>query len=103
RADLARFDRNDTLADKSLGTVRDGLPKGGKDLVTKDGNYRSERTSVHKSVADQNATTGMKATIGVAIVADSVKGGPGSTEEVRVGDNVIQIGARQATVVNTKS
>ncbi|MCI68138.1 hypothetical protein A2U01_0089397, partial [Trifolium medium] len=45
----------------------------------------------------------MKAKIGVAIVADSGKGGPGSTEEVRVGDNVIHIGARQETVVNTKA
>ncbi|MCI85479.1 hypothetical protein A2U01_0106758, partial [Trifolium medium] len=72
RADLARFDRNDTLADKSLGTERDGLLKGGKDVVTQDGYHWSERTSVHKSADDQNATKGMKAKICDAIATDSV-------------------------------
>ncbi|MCI70882.1 hypothetical protein A2U01_0092145, partial [Trifolium medium] len=80
RAVLARFDRNDSLADKSFGTDREGLSKGCKDLVTKAGNHWSERTAGHNSDDDHIATKGMMAKNGVAIVADSVKDGPGSTE-----------------------
>ncbi|MCI61809.1 hypothetical protein A2U01_0083066, partial [Trifolium medium] len=53
RAVLARFDRNDTLADKSFGTKREGLSKGGKDLVTKAGNHWYERMAGHKSADAQ--------------------------------------------------
>ncbi|MCH79622.1 cysteine-rich receptor-like protein kinase, partial [Trifolium medium] len=92
RARVASFDRNDKVAGKGLEMEMVGPVK----------EREGERSESYKGVEVRKVTTKMKAKNGDDRLDNTVKGGPGSPADVRVGDIVVQIRASKESEERAK-